>query len=342
MPPGYPLSEWLFEAGIGEDRAALIEDNEIAEMLIDRHDGRPRVGAVMPAKLVTRLPNSERSILMLGGAVGGEAVGRVPGALTEGQQLLVTVIREAIDEPGNRKAPVVKPADASATISDGPSLLERISADGHRVVNLQPHDPDQLENYGWSDRLGEAESGVIPFDGGILRMALTPAMTLFDIDGSLAQGDLSIAGAAAVARIIRCFDIGGSVGVDLPMPHAASKTLKHAIAAKVDALLPQPFERTSVNGFGFLQIVRRRLRKSIPELVQGDPVTAAALSLLRRAERSSGRGALMLVAAPAVIRAIAGNQEWQNDLTRRRGAIVHLSEKACAAISDIHVQTEYP
>ncbi len=336
------MPEWLFEAGIGEDRAALIEDSEIVEMLIDRHDGRPRVGAVIPAKLVARLPNSDRSILMLGGAGGGEAVGRVPGALTEGQQLLVTVIREAIDEPGNRKAPVVKPADASATISEGASLLERIRADGRPVVNVQPHDDDQLENFGWSDRLADAESGIIRFDGGMLRMALTPAMTLFDVDGSLAQADLSIAGAAAVAKAMRCFDIGGSVGIDLPIPHAAGKALKHAVVAEVDALLPQPFERTSVNGFGFLQIVRRRLRKSIPELVQGDPVTAAALSLLRRAERSSGRGALTLVATPAVIRQISVEQGWQNDLARRRGAIVHLSEKAGAAISDIHVQTEYP
>lgn len=336
------MPEWLFEAGIGEDRAALIEDGEIAEMLIDRHDGRPRVGAVMPAKLVARLPNSDRSILTLGGAVGGEAVGRVPAALTEGQQLLVTVIREAIDEPGNRKAPLVKSADASATISDGPTLLERISAEGLAVVNLQPHDADQLENYDWSDRLAEAESGIILFDGGMLRMALTPAMTLFDVDGSLAQADLSIAGAAAAAKTMRCFDIGGSVGIDLPVPPASGKALKHAIAAKVDTLLPQPFERTSVNGFGFLQIVRRRLRKSIPELVQGDPVTAAALALLRRAERSTGRGALTLIGASAVIRRIGGDQGWQNDLARRRGASIHLSEKVGAAISDIHVQTEYP
>ena len=336
------MPEWLFEAGIGEDRAALIEDSEIVEMLIDRHDGRPRVGAVMPAKLMTRLPNSDRSILMLGISGDGEAVGRMPATLTVGQQLLVTVVRETIDEPGNRKAPVVKPADVSATISDGPSLLERIRADGCPIVNLQAHDDDQMEKFGWSDRLAEAESGIIPFDGGMLRMALTPAMTLFDVDGSLAQADLSIAGAAAVAKTMRCFDIGGSVGVDLPIPHAAGKALKHAIAAKVDALLPQPFERTSVNGFGFLQIVRRRLRKSIPELVQDDPVTAAALSLLRRAERSSGRGALTLIAAPAVIRRISSEQGWQNDLARRRGAIVYLSEKAGAAISDIHVQTEHP
>jgi hypothetical protein len=341
-PPDIPLAEWLFEAGIGEDRAALIEDGEIREMLIDRHDGRPRLGAVLPARLVTRLPNSDRSVMALTSFGGEEAVGRVPATLTEGQQLLVTVVREAIVEPGNRKAPLVKPADAGATVSDGPSLLERLRESGHRIMELQPHAVDELEDAGWSDRLSEAESGIIAFEGGLLRLSLTPAMTLFDVDGSLAQSDLCISGAAAVAQVMRRFDIGGSVGIDLPVPQSAGKSLKHAVVAQVDAYLPQPFERTSVNGFGFLQIVRRRLRQSIPEQIQGDPVTAVALALLRRAERASGRGALTLSAASAVIRRIAADPGWQNDLARRRGAIVHLSERAGAAISDAHVQTEHP
>ena len=336
------MAEWLFEAGIGEDRAALVDDGDIVEMQIDRHDGGPRLGAVLPAKLVTRLPNSDRSILALTSLADAEAVGRMPAALTEGRQLLVTIVREAIVEPGNRKAPLVKPADAGAVVSDGPSLLDRLRESGHPVRRLETHAADELEQTGWSERLSEAESGLIAFAGGLLRVSLTPAMTLFDVDGSLPQADLCVAGAAATARAIRRFDIGGSVGVDLPIPQGAGKSLKHAVVAEVDALLPPPFERTSVNGFGFLQIVRRRLRQSIPELVRGDPVAAAMFALLRRAERASGRGALTLSAAPAVIRRIAADPTWQRDLERRRGAIVHLSERAGAAISDAHVQTEHP
>jgi hypothetical protein len=336
------LAEWLFEAGIGEDRAALIEDGEIVEIRIDRHDGRPRAGAVIPARLVGRLPHSDRSILTLEGAGGGEAVGRMPATLTEGQQILVIVVREAISEPGNRKAPLVQPAEPDAVAGDGPALLALLRDGGHAVTELHPHDPDRLEAAGWSEQLAEAESGLIAFDGGLLRMALTPAMTLFDIDGTLSQADLSLAGAIATARAIRRFDIGGSIGMDLPIPPAAGKTLKHAIAAQVDAHLPQPFERTAVNGFGFLQIVRRRVRQSIPELLGADPVAAAALALLRRAERATGRGAVTLSAAPAVIRRVAAAGQWQNDLARRRGCIIHLSEKPGAAISDAHVQTEHP
>lgn len=336
------MAEWLFEAGIGEDRAALIEDGEIVEMRIDRADGRPRVGAVIPAKLVGRLPNSDRSILMLDDFDGSEAIGRVPVTLTEGRKLLVVVEREAISEPGNHKAPLVKPAEPDVVAGDGPPLLALLRDSCHTMTELLPHDLDRLEDAGWSERLAEAESGLIAFDGGLLRMALTPAMTVFDVDGTLPQADLSVAGAAAVARAVRRFDIGGSIGIDLPIPQAAGKSLKHAIAAQVDVLLPQPFERTAVNGFGFLQIVRRRVRQSIPELLRSDPVAAAALALLRRAERAGGKGALTLSAAPAVIQRIAGDPRWRSDLARRRGCIVHLSEKPGAAISDAHVQTEHP
>ena len=117
-------------------------------------------------------------------------------------------------------------------------------------------------------------------------MSLTPAMTLFDVDGSLPPAELAIAGAAAAARAIRRLGIAGSIGIDLPT--LAGRADRQAAAAALDAVLPQPFERTAVNGFGFLQIVRRRERPSLPEIVQGDPVGAAARALLRRARAREG------------------------------------------------------
>src|SRR5690606_20500477 len=108
-----------------------------------------------------------------------------------------------------------------------------------------------------------------------------------------------------------------------------------------DALLPQPFERTAVNGFGFLQIVRRRARASLPELLRGDPAGAAARALLRRAERAHGAGQRTLVAAPAVIAAIAGNPAWQALLARRIGAPVGLRPDPALAISAGHVEIQH-
>ena len=105
-------------------------------------------------------------------------------------------------------------------------------------------------------------------------MSLTPAMTLFDVDGALPPAELALAGAAAAARAIRRFGLGGSIGIDLPT--LADRADRQAAAAAFDSVLPPPFERTAVNGFGFLQIVRRRERASIAEIVQGDPAGAAA------------------------------------------------------------------
>lgn len=336
------MPEWLFEAGIGEDRAALIEDGAIVEMAIDRQDGRPRAGAVLEAKLIQRLPNSNRSVLSLLAHGGVEVIGAMPARIAEGERLLVTIVREAIDEPGNRKAPLVRPADEGQAAGDAPSLLDNLKTSGLPVMEILPHEPDRLEDHGWSERIAEAESGVIPFRGGLLRLSLTPAMSLFDVDGSLAPGELTLAGAAAAARAIRLFDIGGSIGIDLPLPNAAGKALRHEAVERIDRFLPQPFERTSVNGFGFVQIVRRRIRPSLPELLRSDPLTAAALALLRRGERVGGRGALTLTGAPAIIRRVADMPMWQADLAKRRGAPVHLSEKAGIAISGGDVATEYP
>jgi antitoxin (DNA-binding transcriptional repressor) of toxin-antitoxin stability system len=335
------LAEWLFEAGIGEDRAALIEDGDIVEILIDRHDGRPKAGAVLAAKLVTRLPGAERSVFALLDHDGAEAVGPVPSGISEGGRLLVTVVREAIQEPGNRKAPLVRQAEPGQAVSVASSLLQRITETGTPVAELLPHQPDRLEAAGWTEQLGEAESGLIPFAGGLLRLSLTPAMSLFDVDGSLPPGDLSVAGAAAAALAIRRFDIGGSIGVDLPLPNEAGKALRNRAADEIDHLLPQPFERTAVNGFGFVQIVRRRIRPSLPELLQSDPVTAVALALLRRAERAQGRGALTLVGAPAVIQRIGEESGWLDTLARRRGTAIRLSERPGAAISAGDVQTDH-
>jgi hypothetical protein len=163
-------------------------------------------------------------------------------------------------------------------------------------------------------------------------------MTLFDVDGALAPAELAVAGAAAAARAIRRFGIGGSIGIDLP---TLPKAERHAPADAVDALLPQPFERTGVNGFGFLQIVRRRERVSIPELVQLMPAPAAARALLRRATRSQGHGTRTLTAAQSVIAEIEAHPEWTQELARRLGTPIRLQADPRLAISAGHVHSAH-
>ena len=323
------MAEWLYEAGLGENRAALIDGGTILEAGIEL-PGRLRAGAILTGRLTAVLVPGRRGIVTLDD--GEEALLEpIPAGTNEGAELKVEIVREAIPEAGRFKLAKARASDREAR--PGPSLAERIRATGHAVKLLRPHEPDWLEEAGWSELLDEALTGEIAFPGGSLRMSVTPAMTLFDVDGALPAPALAVAGAQAAARTTRRLGIGGSIGIDLPT--VPDKAIRQAAAAALDALLPQPFERTQVNGFGFLQVVRRRERPSLPELLQGDPLGAAARALLRRAERTEGPGAIVIAASPAVAARI--EPLWLDELRRRRGAEVVLQADPALSISAGHV-----
>jgi ribonuclease G len=313
------LAEWLYEDGIGENRAILVEDGDIIEAAIELPG--LRAGAVVTARLIS---SAGLGTLEDGSDVMVSPVGR----LTEGAAFRAEVLREAIPERGRPKPPKVRPTELAPR--PGPSLAERIGS----PAPLSAYGPDLLEQAGWSELLDQARTGEIPFPGGALRMSVTPAMTLFDVDGGLSAEELAEAGAIAAAKAVRRFGIAGSIGIDLP---TLPRDRRQRAAAAVDAVLPQPFERTAVNGFGFLQIVRRRERPSIPELIQGDPLAAAARALLRRAGRATG--AVTLHAAPRLIAFLEDRPEWLSALSRQSGGDVALRAEPGLAISAAHVQS---
>lgn len=311
------MAEWLYEEGIGENRAILVENGSILEAAIELPG--LRAGAVVPARLT-----SVAGIATL--EDGTEAVvAPLPPGLAEGAAFHAEIAREAIPEPGRPKPPRVRPTDLP--VRTGPSLADRIGS----PAPLAGFGPDRFEEAGWSELLEEAATGEIAFAGGALRMSPTPAMTLFDVDGSLPPAELAEAGAAAVARAVLRFGVTGSIGIDLP---TLPRDRRQAAAGAVDAILPQPFERTAVNGFGFLQIVRRRTRPSIPELIRGDPAGAAARALVRRAGRLTGP--VTIQAAPKVIAAI---EPHLAALERQTGGTVDLRADPGLAISAGHAES---
>ena len=162
-------------------------------------------------------------------------------------------------------------------------------------------------------------SGEIVFPLGALRLSPTPAMTLFDVDGAPPLDALAIAAAHAVARAIRRHGIGGSIGIDFPT--IAGKAQRGAVAAAIDESLPPPFERTAMNGFGFLQIVRPRPRASIPEILRADPVGAAVRATLRTLERTPPTASRRHTLAPAVYARLMARPAWLSALTRRTGVV---------------------
>ncbi len=296
------LAEWLFEAGIGEDRAILIEHGQIVQAIIERPG--LRAGTVADARLTTILVPGRRGVATT--AAGQEVLVEPSGRLTEGAAVRLEIVREAIAEPG-----AVKRAKGRVTDNPpgtGPTLADRIGP--HRI--LGSYDPDLFEDFGWSECLEQAMTGVVNYASGTLRIALTPAMTLIDVDG-----DDAVAGAEATARAIRRFGITGNIGIDLPT--VAGRSERQAIVAAFDAVMLPPFERTALNGFGFLQIISPRARASLCEIVQYDRAGAAARALLRAAQRSAIVGRAEIVADGETIAAIERISGWHRAMSLRLG-----------------------
>lgn len=313
------MPEWLIERGIGETRAALIDGGEILQARVELEGGVP-AGSILPARLVSIGTNGRN-------ALACDEIGReyllprgAPG-ITEGATLNIEITREEIPgaEPWKRSL---------AKLSDQP--IRRASALDERLGGrvLPPHN-DELGAAGWDELIDEARSGIVSFAGGELRISATPAMTLIDVDGFLPPDELAVQGAAEAVRAVRRLDIGGSIGIDLPT--AGSKAVRQAAAEAVDADLPLPFERTAVNGFGFVQIVRPRHRASLVELAQ-DRAAFEARALLRRTALEPA-GSKRLVGHPAVITVLETHLHWRDALARQVGGAVELRADAALPIS---------
>ena len=313
------MPEWLIERGIGEIRAALVDDGRIVEARIVRDDIVP-AGTILDAQLKGVGRNAialadGREYLLPKGAPG----------TTQGAPLRIEVTREELGGAEPWKRPLAR--------ATGEMPRPAAALDGRELALLAP--TDELETAGWSDLLDEARSGIIAFPGGELQVSLTPAMTLVDVDGRLPPAELAVAGAAAAAEAIRCHGVGGSIGIDLPT--VAGKSARQAAAAAVDAILPQPFERTAVNGFGFLQIVRPRAHASLFEL-SADRAPFEARVLLRRAAREVG--AIRLAAHPAVIAELNRRPAWLDQLSRYTGGVVTLRSDPSLAMSAGHAERD--
>jgi hypothetical protein len=311
------LPEWLIERGIGETRLALVEDGEIVEARIDL-DGIAPVGSVLAARLAETGSGGRNAIATAEDGAEYLLPRGAPG-VSQGGALTIEVTRSVIPgaEPWKR---------ALARTTDKP-LQAPLPLTGRQLAFPSPI--DELGKAGWNDIIDEARTGIVSFAGGELRISPTPAMTLIDVDGFLTPDELAVAGAAAAARAIRRLDIGGSIGIDLPT--AGSKAARQHAAAAIDAVLPQPFERTAVNGFGFVQIVRPRQRASLIELAQ-DRALFEARALMRRAALDAA-GAKRLAAHPAVVAVIEARPEWMEALSRQVGGAVSLRADAALPIS---------
>ncbi len=303
----------LVEAAPGATRALVLDGDTVVEAHIARADDPLPVGLIAPARLADR----RQGVAVL--AAVEAQLAPVPADWPEGQTRLVEVLRPARPDGVRDKQARVAAHDGPAR--PAPDLATRLATAGHAVTPVPAHGPDVLADSGWDTVVEEALSGRVEFPGGRLLVAPTPAMLVIDVDGTGDLARLAEAAARAVAALIRRHGIGGPVVVDFPsLGGRAPRAVVDAILAET---LPPPFERTAMNGFGLVQIIRPRRQLSLIENVRQPGF--AALELLRRAQRLVGP--VQIEAQASVIDWLAAHPALIADCARRTGGTLALQAR---------------
>lgn len=315
------MADWLVERGIGEERAILVDKGQVVAAKL-RWPGELRAGEVVPARLIQRRAGSPRGVAQT--ASGVEIlVDNLPSDLSEGRTLEVLITRAPIAERGRLKR-----------------AQGRVAREGAREA---PHtDPfasgDPVRRFPaglWEEVWDAAWDGEVRFAEGALLFAVTPAMTLIDIDGHLPPRELALAALPQLARALRLFDLGGSIGIDFPTI-AAKRGRREVDEALEAALSGWPHERTAMNGFGFVQLVARLEGPSILHRMAHARAGAAARMALRRAEIVEGPGATLLTVHPALEPQLL--PAWLEELARRTGREVRVALDPALALGAGHAQ----
>jgi ribonuclease G len=308
---------------IGETLHAHVEDGALVELHLRRdHDPLPFghvTDAIVREKVGARLRVD---------CNGMEAwlIGSPQHPL--GTRLRVRVVRSPTPEPGQIKR---------AHVVEHFGLAEAIATPVF-VTDL----PDHFEIEAWCDC---AISGHVLFAGGSLSLERTRAGLVVDVDGSGQASDINVNAAAKIAQALRLFQVGGMVMVDFIT--AANRRDRLELDAALDAALKKDqraFERTAINGFGMVQIVRAKRGPSLIDQLCGirrhaPSLETQALMLLGYAARSVGAGPRTLVARHEIANILEKWPSLLDELRAKCGADVKMAaDDTIRGHGYVHVQ----
>jgi hypothetical protein len=316
----------------GERRAAFVENGNIVEIHIQR-DALWALGECGAGRIDRKTPSGayviadDNSELLLRSKMGAP----------EGARIMFEVTREAIAEPGRNKPPEIILREGVCDPLMGKDALWEA-----RVASLGPSAINASIAEGFDVAIaGQSQRGDVT-----ISFQRTKAGLVFDIDGIGDAFAINMVAATEIARLLRLYQVGAMVLIDFVSME--SKAQRTQIAEAFDAASvadPRPFERTAINGYGMMQVVRARPRPSVLDQLFGTRIAALsdetkAYWLLRAVAQSTGFGTRTVTAQPDVATLLQSERwaAWRAAAVRLAGAdMVVVADEKAAGYGHVHV-----
>lgn len=316
----------------GERRAAVVEDGNIVEIHIQR-DALWALGECGVGRIDRKTPSGayvvadDGSALLLRGKTNA----------LEGARVMFEVTREAMSEPGRIKPPEIILRDSAGNPLIGKDALwdARLASLGQSAINASIAEGIDVAIAGQS-QLGDVT----------ISFQRTKAGLVFDIDGIGDAFAINLVAASEIARLLRLYQVGAMALIDFVSME--SKAQRTQIAEAFDAasvLDPRSFERTAINGYGMMQVVRARPRPSVLDQLFGTRIAALsdetqAYWLLRAVAQSSGFGARTVTTRPEVATLLQSERwaAWRAQAVRLAAADMQVvADEKAAGYGHVHV-----
>jgi hypothetical protein len=316
----------------GERRAAVVEDGNIVEIHIQR-DALWALGECGVGRIDRKAPSGayvvadDGSALLLRGKTNA----------LEGARVMFEVTREAIFEPGRTKPPEIMLRDSAGDPLIGKDALwdARVASLGQSAINASIAEGFDVAIAGQS-QLGDVT----------ISFQRTKAGLVFDIDGVGDAFAINRIAASEIARLLRLYQVGAMALIDFVSMESKAQRTQIAEAFDAASVLDlRSFERTAINGYGMMQVVRARPRPSVLDQLFGTRIAALsdetqAYWLLRAVAQSSGFGARTVTTRPEVATLLQSERwaAWRAQAVRLAGADMQVvvDEKA-AGYGHVHV-----
>lgn len=316
----------------GERRAAVVENGKIVEIHIQR-DAYWVLSECGAGQIDRKTPSGAYVVA----DDGSELLLRSKIAAPDGTRVMFEVIRESIAEPGRNKP-------AEVILRDGlpQGYLGKDALWDARLASLGQDMARGLIAEGFDIAIaGQSQLGDVT-----VSFQRTKAGLVFDVDGIGEAFAINRVAAIEIARLLRLYQVGAMVMIDFISMEAKAQRAQIAdIFDAASALDARPFERTAINGYGMMQVVRARPRPSVLDHLFGTRIATLsdetqAYWLLRAVAQSSGFGPRIVTARPEVATLLRSERwaAWRAGAERLAGAEMQLvADEKAAGYGYVHV-----